>query len=77
MSEDSVLQKYVQLFSKATHNRPRIAVQLLKRALRDEHGGEVLEYSLIAGLMVVGAIGAIQCVGTKIVARWSSVNSSM
>ena len=43
--------------------------------IRDEQGGEVLEYALIAGLIVVGAIVAIGSVGTKVLARWNSVDS--
>jgi Flp pilus assembly pilin Flp len=49
----------------------------LRRFLSDETGGEVLEYALIAGLIVVGAIGVIGKVGTKVVAKWTSLNSSM
>ena len=44
---------------------------------RDEQGGEVLEYALIAGLIVVAAIAVIGAVGTKVVARWTSLNSGM
>ena len=47
------------------------------KLIRDEHGGEVLEYALIAGLIVVAAIAIIGAVGTKVVARWSSLDSSM
>ena len=50
---------------------------LLGRMLREEDGGEVLEYALIAGLIVVAAIAVIGAVGTKVLARWESVNSSM
>ena len=50
---------------------------LLKKILSDERGGEVLEYALIAGLIVVAAISAISSVGTKVLARWSSLNKSM
>jgi len=42
---------------------------------RDERGGEVLEYALIAGLIVVAAIAVIGTVGTKVLARWTSLNS--
>jgi Flp pilus assembly pilin Flp len=49
----------------------------LKRLYRDERGGEVLEYALIAGLISVAAIAVISAVGTKVMARWTSVNSSM
>jgi len=49
----------------------------LAKLLKDETGGEVLEYALIAGLIVVAAIAVIGAVGTKVVARWSSLDSSM
>jgi pilus assembly protein Flp/PilA len=51
--------------------------KLLSQLVRDEQGGEVLEYALIAGLIVVAAIAVIGAVGTKVVARWTSLNSSM
>ena len=50
---------------------------LFKNLLVDDRGGEVLEYALIAGLIVVAAIAVIGAVGTKVVARWTSLNSSM
>jgi Flp pilus assembly pilin Flp len=49
----------------------------LVSVLKDEQGGEVLEYALIAGLIVVAAIAVIGSVGTKVLARWGSLNSSM
>jgi len=51
--------------------------KLVRNLVKDEQGGEVLEYALIAGLIVVAAIATISSVGTKVVARWSSLNSSM
>jgi Flp pilus assembly pilin Flp len=51
--------------------------KLLLAIARDERGGEVLEYALIAGLIVVAAIAVIGAVGTKVVASWSSLSSSM
>jgi Flp pilus assembly pilin Flp len=50
---------------------------LFVQVIRDERGGEVLEYALIAGLIVVAAIAVIGAVGTKVLARWNSLNSSM
>jgi Flp pilus assembly pilin Flp len=47
------------------------------KLIRDEQGGEVLEYALIAGLIVVAAIAVITSVGNKVLARWQSLNSSM
>ena len=50
---------------------------MLMRLFRDEVGGEVLEYALIAGLIVVASITVIGSVGTAVSARWSSLNSSL
>jgi Flp pilus assembly pilin Flp len=49
----------------------------LRRALREDRGGEVLEYALIAGLIVVGAIGLIGTLGAKVLARWTSLKNSL
>lgn len=46
---------------------------LLKKLVRDERGGEVLEYALIAGLIVVAAIAVIATVGQKVLAKWQGV----
>jgi pilus assembly protein Flp/PilA len=48
---------------------------IMKSFVRDENGGEVLEYALIAGLIVVAAIATISTVGNKVLARWTSLNS--
>jgi Flp pilus assembly pilin Flp len=49
----------------------------LKDLLMDEQGGEVLEYALIAGLIVVGAIAAIMSVGSKVFAKWTSIDNQL
>ena len=51
--------------------------KLVSKLIKDEQGGEVLEYALIAGLIVVAAIAVITSVGGKVLARWQSLNSSM
>ena len=51
--------------------------KLLGRLVRDERGGETIEYALIMGLIVVAAIAVIGTVGTKVLARWTSVDSSL
>ena len=50
---------------------------LTGKLARDERGGEILEYALIAGLIVIGAIAAITAVGNSVLARWNSVQNSM
>jgi Flp pilus assembly pilin Flp len=52
-------------------------LKLIKGLVRDDQGGEVLEYALIVGLIIVAAIAAITSVGTKVLADWTSVNASM
>jgi len=51
--------------------------QFFGRLVRDERGGEVLEYALIVGLIVVAAIVAVTSVGTKVLAKWTSLDSSI
>ncbi|MCC6238917.1 MAG: Flp family type IVb pilin [Phycisphaerales bacterium] len=51
--------------------------KLLVKLTRDEQGGEVLEYALIAGLIVVAAIAVIGAVGGKVLARWNSLNTGL
>ncbi|MCY2954633.1 MAG: Flp family type IVb pilin [Planctomycetota bacterium] len=52
-------------------------MQMFKRLIADERGGEVLEYALIAGLIVVAAIAVITTVGQKVLAKWNPVNSGL
>jgi pilus assembly protein Flp/PilA len=49
---------------------------LLVKLVREEDGAEVLEYALIAGLIIVAAIAAIGVVGTKVLARWNSLSGA-
>lgn len=46
------------------------------RLIRDESGAEVMEYVLIAGLIIVGTIATIAGLGTKVLGRWTSVKNS-
>jgi Flp pilus assembly pilin Flp len=50
---------------------------IMRALIQDDAGGEVLEYALIAGLIVVAAIAVITSVGGKVLATWQSLNSSM
>jgi Flp pilus assembly pilin Flp len=43
---------------------------------RDERGAELLEYALIAGLIILTAIATVGTAGTRALSRWSSVNGA-
>jgi pilus assembly protein Flp/PilA len=49
----------------------------LRRLRADDNGGETIEYALVLGLIIVTAIAVIGAVGTRVVARWTSTNSSL
>ncbi len=51
--------------------------RVLKQLARDEQGGEVMEYVLILGLIVVVAISLIAAFGNHVVARWNAVDEGM
>lgn len=55
------------------HRLRRIAAGLI----RDERGGEIMEYVLVGGLVIVGGIAIVLAFGGKVVARWTSINGSM
>ena len=48
----------------------------IRRFCREDHGGEIIEYALIAGLIVIGAISLVAALGGKVLARWQSVSSA-
>ena len=56
---------------------PIEAARDIVKFIKDESGGEVLEYALIAGLIVVLSIAMIGAVGTKVLGRWTSLNNSL
>lgn len=45
--------------------------------LRDERGTETLEWGLVAGLIVVGSIAAIQAIGPKVQGFWETSNTAI
>ncbi len=45
--------------------------------LRDESGTETLEWGLVCGLLVIGAIVAIGLIGPKVTSMWNSVNNQI
>ena len=45
--------------------------KLMSRVMNDENSGEILEYALIAGLIIVAAIAVFGTVGVKILGHWT------
>ena len=54
----------------------RIAT-ILARLARDERGTETLEWGLVCGLIVVGAITMIALIGPKVTDMWNDVNNEI
>ena len=50
---------------------------VVRKLWTDQSGGEVIEWVLIAGLISITAIAVIATVGTKVLGRWNTINSSM
>ena len=51
--------------------------RLARRLSTDDRGGEVLEYVLIAGLIVAATVAVVATVGSKVLARWTTVSDSL
>jgi len=47
------------------------------RFVSDESGTETLEWGLVCGLLVVGAIVAIGFIGPKITDMWNDINTAV
>jgi Flp pilus assembly pilin Flp len=50
---------------------------MLKRLVTDEQGTETLEWGLVCGLIVVGAIVAISAIGPKVKTMWDNTNAGI
>lgn len=50
---------------------------LLRALVIEDNGGEILEYAIIIGLIILAAIVAITAVGNSVMARWTSLSNSM
>jgi len=54
----------------------RIA-KMVSGFMKDESGTETLEWGLVCGLIVVGAITAIALIGPKVQDMWNDVNNEI
>ena len=50
---------------------------MLARFAKDERGTETLEWGLVCGLIVVGAITMIALIGPKVTDMWNDVNNEI
>jgi Flp pilus assembly pilin Flp len=49
----------------------------LCRFMRDERGGEVVEYALVAGLLWLLCVGPMAAFGTKVLNLWKALDRSL
>lgn len=50
---------------------------ILKRFIDDSDGATAIEYGLIASLIAVAIIGALQVVGTSLSAKFTSISAAI
>ena len=55
----------------------RHLIARLSAFTRDERGTETLEWGLVCGLLVVGAIAIIALIGPKITNIWGDINNKV
>ena len=52
-------------------------VSKIRRFWADEGGTETLEWGLVCGLLVIGAIAALALIGPKVTDMWNDVNNEI
>ena len=52
-------------------------MQAIRRFLKDESGTETLEWGLVCGLIVIGAITAIAIIGPKVKTYWTASSDAV
>jgi Flp pilus assembly pilin Flp len=48
---------------------------IIQNVLRNEEGTATIEYAFVMGLIILAAVSTVSAFGTKVVARWTSLNS--
>ena len=49
----------------------------VRRFVRDEAGTETLEWALVCGVLVVGAIAAIVLIGPRVTTMWNNIEAAI
>ena len=52
-------------------------VRMIGRFIGEEGGTETLEWGLVCGLLMIGAIAAITLIGPKMTSMWNDVNNAI
>jgi Flp pilus assembly pilin Flp len=52
-------------------------ISLSKRLVRDESGTELIEYVMLLGLIFLAALFVVTGLGTKVIAKWTSIDWSL
>jgi len=52
-------------------------MKALLRFIRDEQGTETLEWGLVCGLIVLGAIVALASIGPKVTGMWNNLDTAI
>ena len=55
----------------------RSVVKKMWELVKDESGTETLEWGLVCGLIVVGAIVAISSIGPKVTKMWNNADKAI
>ena len=50
---------------------------LLRRVLRDDRGQDLIEYSLLIGIITLTALLAIEAIGPKVAAYFAAANTDL
>jgi Flp pilus assembly pilin Flp len=49
----------------------------IRRFMRDDRGTETMEWGLVCGLIIIGAVAAIVLIGPKVTDMWNDVNNEI
>ena len=49
----------------------------VRQIVRDENGSAITEYAIVVGLVILVAIAVVAQFGTRVLARWNSVESKL
>ena len=52
-------------------------IGFIGRLVREEQGGEMVEYALLLGLIFLAGLSVMGSFGGKVLARWTSLSRSM